>query len=166
MIRVAVLLCLALPAHAQTVDPAPYRAGFEACLAQPQTSQEEHRACVGQVSATCMEDTGYSTAEMSGCIGLEIRLWDDLLNAEWPRHRDVAKGLGDAGKQTGDTALTDPDDLLLTAQRAWIAYRDADCAAAGARFTGGTMAILVRGSCRLDHTANRVLDLRAQWEAY
>ena len=166
MIRVAILLCLALPVQAQTVDPVPYRAQLDACLVGPKASPEDHRACIGQVSATCMEVTGSSTAEMSDCIGMEIGLWDDLLNAEWPRHRRAAQASDTAMRAAGSTAFTDADDLLLTAQRAWIVFRDADCAAAGARFTNGTMAILVRGSCRLDHTANRVLDLRAQWEAY
>lgn len=43
---------------------------------------------------------------------------------------------------------------LLKAQRAWIAFRDADCATVGA-LSGGTIRPIYMQNCYLQHTARR-----------
>lgn len=47
---------------------------------------------------------------------------------------------------------------LLKAQRAWIAFRDADCAAILA-VSGGAIAPIYFQSCYLDHTTRRAAAL-------
>ena len=44
---------------------------------------------------------------------------------------------------------------LIKAQRAWIAYRDADCQAAWASARGGTLATFLDVFCRAKHTERR-----------
>lgn len=48
----------------------------------------------------------------------------------------------------------DAKAALLKAQRAWIAFRDADCATASA-LSGGTIHPIVVQNCYLEHTARR-----------
>ena len=163
MIRVLLLLAMSFAARAdaQTADPAPYHAAFDSCLAQPDA---DHAACIGDVSATCMEaeEGGYSTYGMVSCVMMENGLWDEVLNADWPRHRALAKRQ-DAAEMP---EFRQADEKLLAAQRAWIAFRDADCAAAAARWGSGSMRQTAYAGCLLNHTAQRVLDLRAQWETF
>lgn len=168
MIRALALLVLAVPAVAQTVDPTPYRAVVDACLAQPAASDAQMRSCIGEVASLCMvrEDGGDTTFGMTSCTRMENTLWDDVLNADWPGHRAAARSVDavERGSSTGDLGVA--EERLLTAQRAWLAFRDADCAAAAARWGAGTMRHIEHAACFLDHTANRVIDLRAQWEMY
>ena len=49
---------------------------------------------------------------------------------------------------------------LRDAQRAWIAFRDADCGLVYAIWAGGSIRIIVAGNCHLDKTARRSIELR------
>ncbi len=49
--------------------------------------------------------------------------------------------------------------LLRTAQRAWITYRDAACAAEAAPYEGGSIQPLIRTSCLKKLTERRSADL-------
>jgi len=53
---------------------------------------------------------------------------------------------------------------LLEAQRAWIAFRDAQCDAAGERYAGGTMQALATNGCLIELTKRRIEDLQAFWD--
>ena len=79
------------------------------------------------------------------CLRGEYRLADDALNRVWPRVLAEAPSGGDPDVHA--RAIRD-------AQRAWIAYRDADCAAAS------TIGIpryweMNRLRCAIDHTRAR-----------
>ena len=50
---------------------------------------------------------------------------------------------------------------FIAAQRAWLAYRRADCTSESDRYEGGTLAGLVAASCTADRSAQRLSDLRA-----
>ncbi len=113
------------------------------CLANTDGSGE---ACKGIVALPCLDtEAGMSTHGQVDCIAGETVLWDEVLNADYKRLM----------------ALLDQEqkDALRTAQRAWIALRDADC---------GFPHILVRGTmarpwgadCMREMTADRVLWLR------
>jgi uncharacterized protein YecT (DUF1311 family) len=49
---------------------------------------------------------------------------------------------------------------LITAQRAWIAFRDAECAFVGSDSVGGSVNPLVVSSCLAELTNKRVEDLK------
>jgi uncharacterized protein YecT (DUF1311 family) len=46
-------------------------------------------------------------------------------------------------------------NTLLTAQRAWLAYRDAACEAHASPFEGGSLQPLIRATCLSEITAER-----------
>lgn len=168
MFRALFLLSLSTPAAAQSADPTPYRKAFDTCLSSAEDSREQADLCVGKVSSACMEaeDGGYSTLGMTSCTMMENGLWDGVLNADWPRHRAAAHAQDEAERPYFDGAFTTAEQDLLVAQRAWIAFRDADCAAAGSSWGSGSMRHIEYAACMLGHTSARVLDLRGQWEKF
>lgn len=65
------------------------------------------------------------------------------------------------GQMTARLAA-DPDTKtrLTTAQRAWLAYRDAECDFAASGVAGGSVAPLIRARCLTDLTRARSADFR------
>ena len=49
---------------------------------------------------------------------------------------------------------------FISAQRAWLAYRYADCLSMSDQYEGGTLAGLVDANCYADRSATRLRDLR------
>ncbi len=50
--------------------------------------------------------------------------------------------------------------LLEESQEVWIRYRDAACAAAGAKYWGGSMSSLTVVNCRTEHNLARIKELK------
>lgn len=138
------------------------------CLSRPDATPAEAYDCIGKVAQACMEEEegGFSTYGMTACMMMENGLWDNILNAEWQVHMAAARAQDEAERPYHDGAFADAKERLLAAQRAWIAFRDADCSAASASWGSGSMRHIEFASCMLDHTARRVLTLRAQWEKF
>ena len=67
--------------------------------------------------------------------------------------------------QTYRKLLADLDDehraLLQKAQRAWVAFRDADCDLDASTALGGSMYGMLAADCRAAMTDTRVKDLKA-----
>lgn len=160
MRSLAILATLAAPtlAGAQedlAFDPAPVAACLEAGF-----EKGAPPACIGDASGACMEanEGGFTTVGMSDCTGRETTEWDRLLNEEY---RLLQGDLAQAdARGSGLGAGIDRTDALRDAQRAWIAFRDADCLARYAQYQDGSIRSLIGSSCRLDHTARRTLELR------
>jgi len=168
MIPAALLAAvLAMPASAQTADPAPYRDRFDDCVAMADAARALN-ACRDLPAQACMEEEadGQSNLGMTACTAMEARLWDDLLNADWPDHTGWAEA-GDASESMhfGDR-FSDRAEWLLKSQRAWIAFRDAECTLRYARWGSGSMRHPVAAACRAEMTADRVIELRALTEDY
>ncbi|HWE44543.1 MAG TPA: lysozyme inhibitor LprI family protein [Caulobacteraceae bacterium] len=85
-----------------------------------------------------------STMEMVDCIDAETKLQDKALNATYQKIMD---DLNDRQKAN-----------LRTAQRAWIAYRDAWCAAQQDS-DWGSISTIVANNCVLDETIRRTIEL-------
>jgi uncharacterized protein YecT (DUF1311 family) len=62
--------------------------------------------------------------------------------------------------EQGLSQVMDRSDALRDAQRAWIAFRDADCAARYAMWQDGTIRTIVGANCHLTMTAQRTIELR------
>ncbi len=90
-----------------------------------------------------------TTVEMVECAGWELEQADRWLNQVYAIVR---------GDLPDDQAKT----LLRDAQRAWVAFRDAACAADADEVRGGTMAPLVEIGCRTFQTKQRARDLGAR----
>ena len=162
MIRAGVLTALlAGPAAAQDMAPgfdaAPVRACFDGAA-----PGEAAPSCIGTAAGLCMEasDGGYTTVGMAGCTSRETAEWDKLLNEVY---RDLRAALEaeDARADPATGAGIDRSDALRDAQRAWIAFRDAECRLRLAQFQGGTISRLIGTGCVLNATARRALELRA-----
>ena len=95
----------------------------------------------------CMDRSGGVTSEMRDCSSAEYERQDQALNAVY---RDLMAQL--------------PADLkteLRDAQRAWIGFREAECNYRSLA-QGGTLGLLIRDSCWLDFTTERVARLRSE----
>jgi len=137
-----------------------YMDGVHPCLAVSRT-RAAAAVCIGQGSAACMEAEpgGYSTQGLMFCVLAETEAWDRLLNAEYMRARVAAQAL-DAAESARFPEFATRAESLLAAQRAWIAFRDADCALARAEGGAGTVRMTFASSCRLQMTAERTIDLK------
>jgi uncharacterized protein YecT (DUF1311 family) len=89
--------------------------------------------------------SGQSTAGMIDCVGTEWQAQDARLNRAY---RDALKRL----------ELPRQKAALQKAQRAWIAFRDAECASLYDQ-DWGTISRVEAAGCRLDRTARRADEL-------
>jgi len=107
---------------------------------------QDKRRCVGLVSDACLNaPEGETTLGMTQCIGMETKAWDAILNRDY---RALMGRLDEAQQEK-----------LKTAQRAWIALRDADCDFPS-ELVRGSLASVMAAECFQTHTADRVLALR------
>lgn len=158
-------LLLATPATAQAPDGAPWQQSFDECV-HGMDSAPDMAACKGQVARLCMDETegGHTTFGMTGCQAMEKNLWDDLLNADWRGHRQMATEDDASEREFFGDQYSDRLENLIKAQRAWIAFRDAECALVWANWGSGSMRYTAASACELDMTADRVITLRQMTE--
>jgi uncharacterized protein YecT (DUF1311 family) len=97
--------------------------------------------CTGQPNAR-------STAEERSCAELDILRTDGQIDRA---ARSVFSHLQD------DAARR----RLIAAQRAWFAYRQADCSSRSDLFEGGTAASVIAAQCAAVRNRTRLRDLRA-----
>jgi uncharacterized protein YecT (DUF1311 family) len=90
-----------------------------------------------------------SQRELNNCANAAYEKSDAELNA---LYKQVTARLKDDAKQT---------KLLVAAQRAWIAFRDAECAFVGEPTADGSVNPLVRANCLDRITSARVNDLKS-----
>lgn len=139
------LAFLPLPTFAQeaSIDDATVRQCFD-------NATGTDPDCIGDAANACQEATpgGSTTRGISECLMAEMRVWDGLLNDEY------------AGAREQYAAQDELPQKLQAAQRAWIAFRDADCAFAYDKYGGGSMRVIASASCQMNHTAQRALDLK------
>lgn len=165
-ITYAALLCLSPVAALAEIDPAPYRAEFEACLDQA-TDPDALRDCGGKATHSCqlVEDEEHA-APGSACAVMERQLWDAYLatlvekNLRHAQSRDAseAKYAGEA------SAVWAPS--LQEAQRVWEQHREAQCALEAARWGSDALGPVQRDNCLRLMSTERVIYLskaRAQW---
>lgn len=99
-------------------------------------------------------DAAETTMEMSYCAEVALEEADAVLNEIYADALDTARGYG-----------PEQEGFLRDAQRAWIEFRDAACAAEGSLYMGGTMQPLVGTLCLERLTWARADDLSAFMEA-
>lgn len=96
-----------------------------------------------------------TTADMVTCADRDYKAADKELNEVW---RTTLSVVEQAQKLEGGTV--DLVGKLRDAQRAWIAFRDAECALEAAQVAGGTMEPVVKITCLHDLTTRRTADLK------
>jgi uncharacterized protein YecT (DUF1311 family) len=105
-------------------------------------------------------DNALTQADMNACAYQDWEQADAELNALWPKARAAMKRL--------DSVLSDDlrgaDAALLASQRAWIAFRDAQCRAEGFAMRGGSAEPMLVSGCLATLTRQRIEDLRLMTE--
>lgn len=102
--------------------------------------------CIGAASDICMgTPEGGTTIGMSQCMARERIWWDEQLNTHYSALRESLD-------EESFTALRE-------AQRKWIDFRDETCAFEYTFWREGTIRSIFYGSCMLDITARRAIDL-------
>lgn len=103
-----------------------------------------------------------STNEINACVQREYEAADRVLNETYQ------KALASIPEMAGDPPY-DPktwEQALRASQRAWIAFRDAECGAHVPMFwSGGSGATSEVISCEIEKTQERVKELKARYEA-
>ncbi len=97
-------------------------------------------------AADCPDAT--TQMELNQCAGAAAAAADAQLNAAYKEIRARLKG---------DAETT---NLLVAAQRAWVAYRDAECSFEASGSTGGSIYPMVYALCVETVTNARVADFR------
>ena len=92
----------------------------------------------------CMDKSGGVTIKMRECNGDELKRQDKRLNKNYKKAMSVLD--------------SEHRDELKKVQRLWMKYRDAKCDFLFG-LTGGTLDLLVGGSCYIDMTAQRADEL-------
>ena len=153
MKRLAAACVLALASPLQAADLTVEPARIHACHAATPEGQRSP-VCLGQASDNCQMLPGGSTTQgIAACIAAETAIWDDILNAEYRttrtdlKTRDANEGSDLAGS-------------LQKVQRAWIAFRDAECDLTYAQWEGGSVRGIAYANCLLVMTAERSIALR------
>lgn len=156
MKALAVLVALAAPSLAQAQDLSAYMTGVPACL-----EAETPSVCIGDGAEACMdtEKDGQSTVGMMFCLQAEAQAWDVALNDEYARALAFAEG-ADAEERPHFPEFAVRFDQVKAAQRAWIAFRDANCDMAYGIWGSGSMRMIEGASCLLQMTARRTVELR------
>lgn len=105
-----------------------------------------------------------TTFGMMSCFLGERDAWDVLLNQEYQNARAFAQGLDAQSKELFPEYAV-RDDQVLAAQRAWVAFRDANCAMSHGLWGGGSMRQIAGAQCLMRMTAEQTLALRAYQES-
>ena len=161
---IAAVLGFGAPAGATEHELDAYGPTLDACYSSAETS-EALNGCRDAVSGPCMdrEDGGQTTLGMSSCLMAEAAAWDRHLNDEYKATMAVFDEQ-DAEEAAAFPGLPQRSAALKAAQRAWIAFRDAECALAYAQWGAGSMRSIAGAGCRADMTATRTIELRAMRE--
>ena len=113
------------------------------------SSLDEASGCIGICRDACSEDRIRSNQDLADgqCMTGEAAQWDARLNRTWAAVKERL-----AGNPEGLLALTQ-------AQKAWIAFRDAECAASAAIWAPDGTGAAEAGNCLLSMTAQRYIEL-------
>lgn len=157
---------LAAPVAATEHEVSTYGPLLDACYSGSSESIALD-ACIGLMATACMDEQegGHSTLGMTSCLNAEAEVWDRFLNIEYRATRDWAKA-ADADEAEHFPEFAVRAEKLLAAQRAWIAYRDAECALDYAEWGSGSMRNIAFADCMVHMTAKRTIELRQMREMF
>lgn len=150
------MLCLAAAGlHAQEKATPEDHATIAKCLDKAKKDKAEGETCIGVVEQPCLETPeGQSTIGMKTCSNREALVWDERLNTAYQKLQKG--GLGQTEVERDGRKITGAD-VFRDVQRAWIAFRDKKCDAAGLPMEGGTGAGVLILGCVLRETAHQAL---------
>lgn len=146
----------ALPARAQ--DAAADQRFVTACLdlnLRHGAASAEQR-CVGLIAMSCMNAPGGATSEgQAACLGREAGAWQTVMQVAYD---DLEPHVAAYDAKRGGDAHA----ALMKAHEAWTAYAQAECDYAHALWAEGDYRDVAAADCRMNVTARRAIQLRAQ----
>lgn len=142
---VLVLLAIGFASPANAA-PAPANT-IEACIMAAEGDAAAQRACVGQVSAACQDESNYgvTTSGMVLCANRERDQWAVL--------RDAANARLQVRENAAQSASR---ERALNAHAAWAQAR---CSYDASLYEGGSMVIYAAAACEMGQTADIALIL-------
>lgn len=151
----ALTMLVAAPAMAESPYDG-FMRGVPACL------ENGAHHCIGESAAACFAGApdGETTTGMMFCLLAERDAWDVLLNEEYRLARAEAQAI-DAVDRVSSPHYAVRAERLRDAQRAWIAFRDAECALRYDWYGAGTLRQIAGATCHMTQTAERSFALRA-----
>ncbi|WP_420851180.1 lysozyme inhibitor LprI family protein [Rhizobium quercicola] len=99
-------------------------------------------------------------SDMTACSQQDYETADVALNAAYRKTMARAQAMDKDLADLGD-GMVGAVEALKAAQRAWIAYRDAQCELAGFEARGGTMEPMLVAGCLAELTTKRTDELKA-----
>jgi uncharacterized protein YecT (DUF1311 family) len=102
-------------------------------------------------------DQANTTVDMISCAEREFRKHDADMSRAYRELVDRAKTMNTPEQGYGPPPL----DALQQSQRAWLAFRDADCHWKSTSFYGGTGQAVIAANCRAVMTRDRAAELRS-----
>ncbi|MEN3792969.1 lysozyme inhibitor LprI family protein [Fulvimarina sp. MAC3] len=133
------------------------KAAIDACLTR--FAETDQRECIGAYSDACMKSPdGQTTYGMTDCLTEESDAWDAILNERYQARMTDAKEL-DKDRAEWDSTTSEAAKTLRAAQRAWVAFRDAECDRIFELNKDGTIRLPETASCLNRLTAERALAL-------
>jgi uncharacterized protein YecT (DUF1311 family) len=119
-----------------------------AIIVAPAAAQDEAPDCANQIDQNTM----------TRCAGIDFDKADAELNRIWP---GLKKDAQDADAEAFE-GMGGYLDALLASQRAWLAYRDAECALQGFEARGGSMEPMLVNACLAEKTTARIKELAGE----
>ena len=118
-------------------------------------SAQDLKTQVKKITAnqTACLDKAQSQVDMSNCSNTAYAAGDKLLNQIYKR---MIKDLSDPSTNEDDVEIS---KRLVRSQRAWVAYRTAQCSYVGTSMLHGSGEGLQILSCEVDMTLKRISDL-------
>ena len=105
-------------------------------------------------------DNPVAQQEMNWCAAREFEKADAALNQQWKLTASAMKAR-DAEWDFSQDKRPGHFDTLLAAQRAWLTYRERQCASEGYWARGGSMEPLLVSTCKTTLTERRTEQLRS-----
>ena len=104
----------------------------------------------------CDDSTNMNQSQMNMCWYQEFAKADAALNEIWPEVKVFAKSLDQDASEGDQTGA----DALLKSQRAWLVYREQQCALESFTSRGGSMQPMLNTGCKTALTNARVSELK------
>ena len=102
-------------------------------------------------------------SDLNICASRDYQAADEALNAVYRKALTAAQETDRQIREYDENAVG-AVDALKKAQRAWIPYRDGQCAFAGFAARGGSMEPMLISGCLAELTAKRTEELKATME--
>lgn len=138
---------MAEPGDAETI---------KACV----SAAEMPASCIGKISVPCKAKPEAQTTDASlACVDRETEAWDALLSERYDVELTASTTLDTDLKAVPGAVFQPVAESLITAQRAWEAFRDAECQRRYNLFQSGSYRLDAQAECLMELTAARALDI-------